>query len=196
MYISIRLSYYNENNYFYYRFAIISIALIPSLSEKYAIDALKYILEKGRIKKTDLLEIITSSWTLDKLIPKLERDGLLEVKESTMGRRTYEISLTPKGRQVAEELRNMDRINKRKSLELQPIFKLILFINEKGECKLSELKDEFPGSYSYIEDLKAEGIIEASIDNSKFPSETIISLKEKGKLIAQKLKELEEILKV
>ena len=82
--------------------------MIPSLSEKYAIDALKYILEKGRIKKTDLLEIITSSWTLDKLIPKLERDGLLEVKESTMGRRTYEISLTPKGRVVAENLMHLE----------------------------------------------------------------------------------------
>jgi DNA-binding MarR family transcriptional regulator len=92
--------------------------LIPSLSEKYAIDALKYILEKGRIKKTDLLEIITSSWTLDKLIPKLERDGLLEVKKSTMGRRTYEISLTPKGRSVAEQLKRAEEAAKGESVEI------------------------------------------------------------------------------
>ncbi|MHB1708702.1 MAG: hypothetical protein ACYCT2_04420 [Thermoplasmataceae archaeon] len=82
--------------------------MFPSLSEKYAVDALKFIYNKGTIKKTDLLEIITSSWTLDKLIPKLERDGLIIVKISEIGRKTYTISLTEKGRVAAEQLKKMD----------------------------------------------------------------------------------------
>lgn len=85
---------------------------MPSISEKYAISALRYILEKGKIKKTDLLQVITSSWTLDKLIPKLERDGLIDVKESVVGRRTYTLSLTPKGRSVAEQLKRAEEAAK------------------------------------------------------------------------------------
>ena len=167
---------------------------MTSLDQKYAYSVLKKLTEKDSFMKYELFDIVTSNQTLDKLLDALEKDGYIVKKLSTYGRRTYEISLTPEGRNIAEGLRDMGRTEKRKSLELQPIFKLILFISEKGECKLSELKDEFPGSYSYVEDLKAEGIIEASIDNSKFPSETIISLKEKGKLIAQKLMELETLL--
>ncbi len=82
--------------------------MFPSISEKHAIDAIKYIYLKGTIKKTDLLEIITSSWTLDKLIPKLERDGLITVRSSEIGRRTYTISLTDKGKVAAEQLTKID----------------------------------------------------------------------------------------
>ena len=82
--------------------------MFPSLSEKYAIDAIKFIYSKGTIKKTDLLEIITSSWTLDKLVPKLERDGLIIVKTSEFGRKTYTISLTDKGRAAAEQLKRVE----------------------------------------------------------------------------------------
>ncbi len=78
------------------------------MSEKYVIDTLRYIYEKGTIKKTDLLEIITSSWTLDKLVPKLEKDGLIKVEVSKMGRKTYTISLTNKGRAVAEQLKRAE----------------------------------------------------------------------------------------
>lgn len=84
--------------------------MFPSLSEKYAIDALRYILTKGEIRKTDLLEIITSSWSLDKLIPKLEKDGLINVEVSKMGRKTYTISLTDKGRAVAEQLKRAEEV--------------------------------------------------------------------------------------
>lgn len=78
------------------------------MSEKYVIDTLRYIYEKGTIKKADLLEIITSSWTLDKLVPKLEKDGLIKVEVSKMGRKTYTISLTNKGRAVAEQLKRAE----------------------------------------------------------------------------------------
>ena len=84
--------------------------MFPSLSEKYAVDAIKFIYSKGTIKKTDLLEIITSSWTLDKLVPKLEKDGLIAVRVSEIGRKTYTISLTDRGKVAAEQLKRMDVI--------------------------------------------------------------------------------------
>ena len=97
--------------------------MFPSLSEKYAIDAIKFIYSRGTIKKTDLLEIITSSWTLDKLVPKLERDGLIIVKTSEIGRKTYTISLTDKGRAAAEQLIRMDAVAaKAETYELPPDF--------------------------------------------------------------------------
>jgi len=37
-------------------------------------------------------------------------------------------------------------------------------------------------------------LVDAKIDNSKFPNEEIISLTDKGKKVAEKLKEIEEIL--
>ncbi|MEM0135609.1 MAG: hypothetical protein QXU18_10385 [Thermoplasmatales archaeon] len=46
-----------------------------------------------------------------------------------------------------------------------------------------------------IEILKEIGIIGSRIDNSKYPPRTMLFLTEKGKLVAQKLKEIEEILK-
>ena len=86
--------------------------MFPSLSEKYAVDAIKFIYSKGTIKKTDLLEIITSSWTLDKLVPKLEKDGLIVVRVSEIGRKTYTISLTDRGKVAAEQLKRIEEMAK------------------------------------------------------------------------------------
>ncbi len=49
--------------------------------------------------------------------------------------------------------------------------------------------------YPSIWKVKELGLIKEEIDNSKYPPRTILSLTEKGKLVAQKLKEIEEILK-
>jgi DNA-binding MarR family transcriptional regulator len=106
--------------------------LISSLSEKYAVDVLKYILQKGNIKKSDLLEIITSSWTLDKLIPKLEKDELISLSESVVGRRTYSISLTPKCRAVAEQLKKTDEAAKG-----------VIIHEDEGRIEISKIPEEW-----------------------------------------------------
>ncbi|MEM0134333.1 MAG: hypothetical protein QXU18_03785, partial [Thermoplasmatales archaeon] len=96
---------------------------------------------------------------------------------------------------TAEQIKNIGKSERTKNLELPDIFKLILFVDECGECKISDLKNHFSKVFSYTEELKTSGIIEATIDNSKFPPDTKMSLTEKGKLVAQKLKEIEEILR-
>lgn len=67
--------------------------------------------------------------------------------------------------------------------------------NENNECRTLDMKNELSRVYSHIEEMKGSGIIEVSIDNSEFPLEAIVSLKEKINLVTQKLKEIEEILK-
>ncbi|MVT14473.1 MAG: hypothetical protein GPW19_03030 [Euryarchaeota archaeon] len=78
------------------------------LSEKYAITILKYIYDRGTIKKYDLLEVIKSSWSLDKILNKLEKAGFIEIKEQIMGRRVYYITLTEKGRVIAGKLKSIE----------------------------------------------------------------------------------------
>ena len=113
--------------------------MIPSISEKHAVNVIKYLLEKGSIKKTDLLEIVKSSWTLDKLIPKLENDGLIEVVESTMGRRTYSISLTPKGRQVAEQLKKAEEAASG-----------IVIHEDEGRIEISNVPEEWKEKWKHL----------------------------------------------
>ena len=78
------------------------------LSEKYAITILKYIYDRGTIKKYDLLEVIKSSWSLDKILNKLEKAGFIAINEQIMGRRVYYITLTEKGRVIAGKLKSIE----------------------------------------------------------------------------------------
>jgi DNA-binding MarR family transcriptional regulator len=81
-------------------------------SEKYYVPVLRFLLEHGTVKKYDLRVIVKSSGTMDKLVPMLEAEGLITVKEEMLGRRTYLVSLTPKGRQVAEQLKRAEEAAK------------------------------------------------------------------------------------
>ena len=171
------------------------IAQDTTLSERSQKILLKLYEYGKEVYKTTLKSVVPNNYSLSRHLEELEKGGYIKIREEKIVRITYYISLTPKGIATAEQIKNIGREERTKNLELPDIFKLILFVSEHGRCKFSELKNEFPGAYSYTEELKASGIIEVTIDNSQFPSETIISLKKKGILVAQKLKEIEEILK-
>ena len=81
---------------------------MTSLDQKYAYSVLNKLTEKDSFMKYELFDIVTSNQTLDKLLDALEKDGYIVKKLSTYGRRTYEISLTPKGRIVAENLVHLE----------------------------------------------------------------------------------------
>jgi len=84
-------------------------------SEKYYVPILKYLLEHGVVKKYDLREIVKSSGTMDKLLPKFEAEGLITIKEEILGRRTFFVSLTAKGRAVAQQLKKAEELFEGKS---------------------------------------------------------------------------------
>ncbi len=86
-----------------------------------------------------------------------------------------------------------------KQLEGQKgILRLILYLNEKGETNFQKIVYD-SDIYDRIlrlslEKLKDLGLIVTRIDNSSYPPKNMISLTEKGKIVAKKLKEIEEVL--
>ena len=81
---------------------------MESLSEKYSTLLLSYLLSKEKFLKTDLQVVVTNIQTLDKLLNKFQNDNLIKIEKKIIGRRTFEISLTDKGRRVAEQLKKAE----------------------------------------------------------------------------------------
>ena len=78
---------------------------IPILAKKHVATILLFLLEHNTVKKTDLVSIIHSNNSVDKLINELNTEGFISVKKEFAGRNTYYISLTATGRFVAEKVK-------------------------------------------------------------------------------------------
>lgn len=79
------------------------------------------------------------------------------------------------------------------------ILRLILFLEENGETMLSSI---WPNAgipvhqgYGSLSSLKDLGLVAVRVDNSAYPPKNMVSLTEKGKIIAEKLKEIEIVLR-
>ena len=90
-----------------------------SLDEKYAKSILLYLLKKGEVLQKDLSHIVRNLRSLKQILDSLEADGLITITEKIIGRRAYYISLTDKGRAVAEKLREVEKISKIPPEELE-----------------------------------------------------------------------------
>jgi DNA-binding HxlR family transcriptional regulator len=77
--------------------------------------------------------------------------------------------------------------------------KIIFILDEKGSLNFQKFIDDYSISsttlYRTIEALKNLKIVKSEIDSSTYPKRSVISLTQKGKLVAKKLKEIEDILK-
>ena len=73
---------------------------------------LLFILEKGEIKKTDLLEVLSSSDSLSRSLQALQNFKLIEMQTKIIGRKVITIKLTGLGKDVAEQLKKADDILK------------------------------------------------------------------------------------
>ena len=80
------------------------------------------------------------------------------------------------------------------------LLRLLVFLYDHGEYMLSDIWDNSGISRNSgsgaMELLKKYGLVKNRVDDSKYPPRYMYSLTEKGQNIAQKLKEIEEILKV
>ena len=65
---------------------------------------------KGEVVKTSLLTLVSNSYSLDRYLKELSDRGLINIREEKIVRRTFYISLTPKGRLVAEQLRKAEEL--------------------------------------------------------------------------------------
>ena len=73
---------------------------------------LLFVLEKGEIKKTDLLEVLSSSDSLSRSLQALQNFKLIEMQTKIIGRKVITIKLTGLGKDVAEQLKKADDILK------------------------------------------------------------------------------------
>ena len=171
--------------------------MVESLQERHASQILTFVFSRGRIKKTDLLEIVSSSDSLSKTLRKLQDDGLIIMETKVIGRKTIYISLTDKGQAVAEQLKKAEQVAEGREISefLTDDMKILIFLHHEKETPYESLKGKFSSAYSSVSRLKQMKLVDAKIDNSKFPHEEIISLTDKGRKVAEKLKEIEEVLK-
>ncbi len=86
--------------------------MVDPLDIRHGNKILLFLLERGEIKKTDLLEIMSSSDSLSRSLHDLINAGLIESETTIHGRKVILTKLTPLGRQVAEQLKKVDSILK------------------------------------------------------------------------------------
>ena len=84
--------------------------MVDPLDIRHGNKILLFLLEKGEIKKTDLLEIMSSSDSLSKSLQDLINAGLIESETIIQGRKVILTKLTPLGRKVAEQLKKANDI--------------------------------------------------------------------------------------
>jgi len=168
---------------------------LESLDLRFSKSVLAKLYDGGPTLKTNLQSIVKNLYSLDKLLSALKEDGLVKIDTKPFGKNIQEVSLTPKGRAVAEQIRRISEVGQRKAMDLPDSFKLITYLHDHGSKDVAGIKEKFPGLFGFVEDMTSSGIIVSRIDSSRYPPESVIELTEKGKKIAKKIKEIEEILK-
>ena len=81
---------------------------MDSLDLKHTKSILIELLKEGTVKKSFLFSTVKSHQVLDNLLESLQKDDYITVQETKMGPKKYSISLTPKGRIVAENLTHLE----------------------------------------------------------------------------------------
>ena len=92
--------------------------MVTVLEDRHAGEILVFLLNRGEIKKTDLLEIVSSSDSLSRVLRRLDEEGFIQVETKIMGRKVIHINLTPKGRLVAEQLMKAEKIANAPTIEI------------------------------------------------------------------------------
>ena len=81
------------------------------VGDKRKIQILLYLLEKGVAKKHDFLNLMKNMYMIDKHLIELERNGYIVTNKIGV---TYQISLTEKGKLMAEQLKKMNKLPEEK----------------------------------------------------------------------------------
>ena len=105
--------------------------MVDIIDSRHANRILLYLLEKGHIKKTDLLEVISSSDSLSKSLRKMEEEGLIVIVTKIIGRKMIFIELTQKGIKVAEQLKKAEAIANSPTIEIKEMDDLDLTMTDE-----------------------------------------------------------------
>ena len=66
--------------------------------------------ENREVVKTSLLSLVSNTYSLDRYLNELSEKGLINIREEKIVRRTFYISLTSKGKLVAQKLKEIEDI--------------------------------------------------------------------------------------
>ena len=90
------------------------------IGDKRKVQILLFLLEKGTVKKYDFLEIMKNMYIIDRHLNELEENGYIAMNRLGM---TYQISLTEKGKLMAEQLKKMNKLPEEKEEPIAGISK-------------------------------------------------------------------------
>ena len=82
----------------------------PILAKKHVSSILIFLLGHGTVHKIDLVSVVHSNTSVDKLVDELKNEGFISVKKEFAGRNTYYISLTAKGIASATKLKEAQEV--------------------------------------------------------------------------------------
>lgn len=82
---------------------------------KYAPSILIFLLDHDKVKKTDLLNIVPSTGTMESTVKRLEENGIIHTEKKYIGRKIIYISLTENGHTIAEQFKNINEITNNNS---------------------------------------------------------------------------------
>ena len=112
--------------------------MVEPLDIRHGNKILLFLLERGEIKKTELLEIISSSDSLSKSLQDLINAGLIESETKVMGRKVILTKLTPLGKKVAAQLKKANNViidyNERTKMQHSTMVKKLQIDNNKTIC--------------------------------------------------------------
>lgn len=170
---------------------ITHVKLLNSLDEKYSKSVIFWLYENNPVLKTDLQRVVKNLYSLNSLLEKLEQDELIQIEKKPFGKNITEISLTQKGRDVAEHLIKLDAISKGKKIPSTERYALILYLFRNGSKNMKEINEDLPGSTEILRELEKLKVIKQEINSSKYPQETTLTLTEKGMEIGEMLNKVE-----
>ncbi|MFP3257627.1 MAG: hypothetical protein RXO36_07495 [Candidatus Nanopusillus acidilobi] len=90
------------------------------VGDKRKIQILLFLLEKGVAKKYDFLDLMKNMYMIDKHLIELEKNGYIVMNKIGV---TYQISLTEKGKLMAEQLKKMNKLPEEKEEPIAEISK-------------------------------------------------------------------------
>ncbi len=149
------------------------------------------------VPMTRMQEIITSYYSITNAVENLSKEGLVKKRDVIQGRKTIMVSLTDKGRQVAEQLLNADLAAKgtlKKSFFSRSQL-ILMFLGRVGKATVPQIKDEIPGSYDDLKELEEMKLITQKIEETKGKKENYTTLTGKGEEMAKELEKCEDIVK-
>ena len=110
---------------------IAHVMVLNSLDEKYSKSVIFWLYEKDQVLKTDLQSIVKNLYSLNSLLLKLEKDGIITTERKPFGKNITEIRLTKKGRFVAEQLKKAQEIANSPTMEIKEMDDLDLTMTDE-----------------------------------------------------------------